>query len=75
MFLRDLSHENRSRRLSSCVCGCLCFQVWRILQKYSEALSVALLIRPENVLQPEGNKEENDENTEKKLRVKEGGRL
>lgn len=38
-------------------------------------VSVALLISPENVLQPEGNKEEKDENTEKKLRVKEGGRL
>ena len=69
MYLRDSSYRNRSVQLSSwcvcvcvclclCVSDCLCFQGWRILQKYFKALSMALFIGPENVLQQEGNKKE-----------------
>ena len=57
-----------------CVCVCVClsvhFQDRKTLQKYFKALSVALFIGPGNVLQQEGNKEDRDESTEKKLRVR-----
>lgn len=59
--------------MSVCLSVCLC--VFRdifafSLQKYFKALSVALFAGPGNVLQQEGNKEDRDESTEKKLRVR-----
>lgn len=46
-------------------CVCVCFQGWRILQKYFRALSVASFTGPENVLRQEGNQEDRRKQEEK----------